>query len=152
MAEKRTLMSEEEISEALSPFWIAGTECPSCRHARPGFYALSPSERDREVAKAQDVISFQDGWDSRNALATRQSKAHEDICFSAGRKKEAEDLQRVIDFAYKVARTMNELKSSHVFFILQQAFGGDMEWADVQEALTVVLEKSEAKLKELEGK
>jgi len=41
----------------------------------------------------------------------------------------------VAQFAYKVAETMDTLRSSHVFFILQQAFGEETEWSDAEEIL-----------------
>jgi hypothetical protein len=76
------------------------------------------------------------------------------ISFKAGRESMLRESQRLIDFAYKVAKVMDDLKSSNVFFILQQALGDDMAWDEVQEILTVVIEdieQGQAFLKGLEG-
>lgn len=42
------------------------------------------------------------------------------------------DMTETINFAGKIARAMDDLRSSHVFFIIQQAYGNDMEWEDAQ--------------------
>ena len=42
------------------------------------------------------------------------------------------------EFARKVAKVMDELKSSHVYFILQMAFGEDLAWHEAQEILNKV--------------
>ena len=47
---------------------------------------------------------------------------------------------RKAEFAEKVGKTMLEIKSSFVFFVLQQAFG-DMEWITAEEILRGVIEK-----------
>ena len=47
--------------------------------------------------------------------------------------------RQVAEFAYKVAIAMNELRSSHVFFVLQQAFGDETEWGDAQEILNNII-------------
>ena len=80
------------------------------------------------------------------AVSSKQAKLTWPIAEKAGIQK----LVKVIDFAYGVARVMDDLRSSHVFFILQQAFGEDMEWDDVQEILTVIIEQSQAFQKEVE--
>ena len=52
-------------------------------------------------------------------------------------------------FAYKVASAMNEIRSSHVFFILQQAFdddyGGDLQWDDAQSILDEIISETAPK-------
>lgn len=93
-----------------------------------------------EVAKE----SWQTPLTYPELVAVRQAE----ISFLAGRDEEAKELRKVVDFAYGVAKTMDDLKSSHVFFILQQAFGENMEWDDVQEILTRIIEISGAKLQE----
>lgn len=47
------------------------------------------------------------------------------------------------EFARFISREMDELRSSHVFFIIQQAFDDDMEWGDVQTMLDKVIEQTE---------
>jgi len=91
---------------------------------------------------AEPLINTRDRHDIHIA------QAQAEISFKAGKEKEAKGLHKVVDFAYGVAKAMDDSKSSHVFFILQQAFGRDMEWDDVQEILTVIIEQSQAKLKE----
>ena len=51
--------------------------------------------------------------------------------------------EAIREFGVRVARAMNELKSSHCFFILQQAYpenADDWSWDDFQELLNKVLE------------
>ena len=45
----------------------------------------------------------------------------------------------VYDFALKIARTMKDIRSSHVFFLAQQAFGDEMEWKDVETMLDNII-------------
>ncbi len=45
----------------------------------------------------------------------------------------------VYDFALKIARTMKDIRSSHVFFLAQQAFGEEMEWKDVEDLLNSII-------------
>jgi len=46
------------------------------------------------------------------------------------------------EFAKFVSRAMDNLRSSHVFFIIEQAFDDDMEWGDVQIMLDKVMEQT----------
>jgi hypothetical protein len=46
-------ITDEEISNHLQQFWFESTQCPQCHNVTQGFYALSKTERDREVAEAQ---------------------------------------------------------------------------------------------------
>ena len=51
-------------------------------------------------------------------------------------------------FAGRIARAMNELKSSHVYFIIQQAYKDeDMEWGEVQALLDRVIEQTKEVIK-----
>lgn len=34
-------------------------------------------------------------------------------------------------FAYKLAKALKDISSSHVYFILQQSFGEDLAWSEV---------------------
>ena len=43
------------------------------------------------------------------------------------------------DFAVKVATVMRELSSSHVYFILQQAYGDDLDWTEASLLLDNVI-------------
>lgn len=52
-----------------------------------------------------------------------------------------EELLLVLDFAERVARVMDNLRSSHVFFILQQAYE-DMEWTEAQSVLDDVIKST----------
>lgn len=45
----------------------------------------------------------------------------------------------VYEFANKLAQTMLDLKSSHVFFLMQQAFGDETEWSDVEDILNNII-------------
>lgn len=53
--------------------------------------------------------------------------------------KEIERMAPVLDFAFRVATVMDELKSSHVWFILGQAFEDAEEWSSAQEILDNIL-------------
>ena len=57
------------------------------------------------------------------------------------------DVGTSLEFANKVAKVMDELRSSHVFFILQQAYG-DMDWEEAQGILNTVKEQTKQSLKE----
>lgn len=49
-----------------------------------------------------------------------------------------------IDFAKKIAKAMDKLKSSHAYFIVQIAYGKvgeNMSWEDVQELFDMILKK-----------
>ncbi len=45
----------------------------------------------------------------------------------------------VYDFALKIAQAMKDVRSSHVFFLAQQAFGDEMEWQDVEDLLNSII-------------
>ena len=47
----------------------------------------------------------------------------------------------VVDFAGRVARTMKDLSSSHVYFVMQQAFG-EIDWRDCEKILTEVIKRT----------
>ena len=49
-----------------------------------------------------------------------------------------DELNMILDFAEKIAETMKEISSSHVFFILQQAFG-EMSWDEANGILCEVI-------------
>lgn len=42
------------------------------------------------------------------------------------------------NFAKKIAKVMDDLKSSHVYFIIQEAYG-DISWEEAQELLNHIL-------------
>lgn len=46
-------------------------------------------------------------------------------------------------FANRVAKVMADLKSSHVYFVLQQAFGEDLGWHEAEEILNKVKEATD---------
>lgn len=43
-------------------------------------------------------------------------------------------------FGIKIANVMDDLKSSHIYFVIQQAYG-DIAWDEAQEILDNVLNK-----------
>lgn len=44
------------------------------------------------------------------------------------------------EFGFRIAKAMNQIRSSHVFFVVQQAFPDkDLEWEDVQKMLDSIL-------------
>lgn len=45
-----------------------------------------------------------------------------------------------VEFGQRIAKAMNDLRSSHVFFIIQQAYS-DMEWEGAQSILNKVIEE-----------
>lgn len=51
----------------------------------------------------------------------------------------------VAEFAGKVARVMKDLSSSHVFFILQQAFGEELDWVGAEDLLCNIISKTTKK-------
>ena len=51
--ETSPMLTDEEMNEALKPYWIRSSVCDACHHLRPGFYALSETERDKVIAHAQ---------------------------------------------------------------------------------------------------
>jgi hypothetical protein len=62
----------------------------------------------------------------------------------AGRREAVEELKPSLDFAFKVARVMDSLKSSHIFFVLQQAWmDTEMDWEEAQSILDAVLLQAE---------
>lgn len=42
------------------------------------------------------------------------------------------------NFGKKIAKVMDDLKSSHIFFIIQQAYG-EIDWTEAQQILDEVL-------------
>ncbi len=63
--------------------------------------------------------------------------------------EEAEIDARIDSFTLNVARAMSDLKSSHIYFILQQAYpdvADDWEWSDFQKLLDKVIKKWEVNL------
>lgn len=46
------------------------------------------------------------------------------------------------EFGYKIAKTMDKLKSSHVYFIIQMAYG-EIFWEEAQDILTDVIKQYE---------
>ena len=59
------------------------------------------------------------------------------------RERITKDIATTLDFAVKVASAMNELRSSQVFFILQQAWG-DIDWEEAQDILNTVIAQIQA--------
>ncbi len=55
--------------------------------------------------------------------------------------------EKSTDFARRIANTMNSLRSSHAFFIIQQAYS-DMEWEEAQSILDEVIKESENEAQE----
>jgi len=53
------------------------------------------------------------------------------------------EYETLFQFAENVAMAMDKLKSSHVFFIIQQAFG-DEDWRGSQDILDTVIAQSKA--------
>jgi hypothetical protein len=60
-------------------------------------------------------------------------------CEREGKEKKMAQIDPVYDFAYKIAKVLKEISSSHVFFIMQQAFGEEMEWDSVVELLNTII-------------
>lgn len=46
------------------------------------------------------------------------------------------------EFAAKVAKTMKKIGSSHVYFILQEALGWDLDWTEVEYLLDKVVKEA----------
>lgn len=55
-------------------------------------------------------------------------------------KKRQKKLDDAKQFGKKIAKVMDDLKSSHVYFIIQQAYGG-IAWEEAQEILDNVLRR-----------
>jgi len=55
-----------------------------------------------------------------------------------------------LEFAKRVAKTMLDLSSSHVFFVLQQAYQ-EMDWAEAKGILERVVREVEANVLECRG-
>jgi len=51
------------------------------------------------------------------------------------------------EFAYRVAKVMYRLKSSHVYFILQMAFGETLDWNDAEYILKGIIRNKKSELK-----
>lgn len=43
------------------------------------------------------------------------------------------------EFALRVAVAMDDLKSSHVYFVLQKAYGEGLDWSDAQKTMDGVI-------------
>lgn len=55
----------------------------------------------------------------------------------------------IYEFAVRVAKAMNEIKSSNVYFIMQQAYG-EIDWSEVEGIFSIIAEyeiKSNQKMK-----
>jgi len=46
------------------------------------------------------------------------------------------------EFAIKIAKVIKELKSSHCYFILQMAYGEELDWSDAEELLDKIIDKN----------
>lgn len=53
LEEKLTVVNDHQVVEGLLPYWKPTEQCPNCQKVTEGFYMLSHSERDNEVAKIQ---------------------------------------------------------------------------------------------------
>jgi len=53
-------------------------------------------------------------------------------------RKQKKKLDSATQFGKKIAKVMDNLKSSHVYFIIQMAYG-DISWDEAQEILDKVL-------------
>lgn len=59
----------------------------------------------------------------------------------AKKTREVEDLKNLLpaaEFGTKIAKAMKDISSSHVYFIVQQAYG-DLDWKEVVEIFDNVL-------------
>lgn len=45
----------------------------------------------------------------------------------------------VLEFASKIAKVMKDISSSHVYFILQQAYGEELDWGEAEQILDRVI-------------
>ena len=45
----------------------------------------------------------------------------------------------VYDFALRLAVAIDDVKSSHVFFVMQKAFGEALDWRDVEKKLGEII-------------
>ena len=46
------------------------------------------------------------------------------------------------EFAIKIAKAMLKISSSHTYFILQQAFGENLDWSDAELLLKSIIGKA----------
>jgi hypothetical protein len=51
----------------------------------------------------------------------------------------------VTEFAGKIAKAMKELSSSHVYFIIQQAYG-PIDWSEAEEILQKIIDATSTKV------
>lgn len=63
--------------------------------------------------------------------------AHQELLLKCEQVLKDMALKDKVEFAEKVGKVMDDLRSSHVFFILQQAYG-DMDWEEAQAILDKV--------------
>lgn len=68
-------------------------------------------------------------------------KLSDAITIVESREKEIETIS---DFANKIAKAMKEISSSHVYFIIQQAFG-EIDWGEAEKILENVIVLTELK-------
>lgn len=65
-------------------------------------------------------------------------------------REAVEEIKETIEFAKRIAVVMDDLKSSHVFFVIQQAYK-DMERTTAQEILDKVIKQSSEILDKIGG-
>ena len=69
------------------------------------------------------------------------------LCGGCGRRRPgttyrlAKKVDMALTFAGKIAKVMKDLSSSHVYFIVQQAYG-EIDWNEVEEILKKVQESA----------
>lgn len=51
----------------------------------------------------------------------------------------------MVYFSYKLAKVIKEISSSHVYFVMQQAFGEDLEWAEVESMCKNIIKIGDSK-------
>lgn len=49
--------------------------------------------------------------------------------------------KRTNEFAFRVAVAMDDLKSSHVYFVLQKAFGERLDWSEAEKLMQTIIDE-----------
>lgn len=98
-------------------------------------------ENDIRISLKESLRLLDNGYLTTVAVRIKELGSLLDIQGIGTPIKMDKETEESLEFAGRVAKTMDKLRSSHVFFILQSAYpeNDDWEWANFQDLLSRII-------------
>ena len=87
-----------------------------------------------DIKQAHEVVQLRDGEiDNLKDKLHRRNKTIDNL------RREIGELKKQVEFGRKIAKVMMDLKSSHCYFIIQQAYGKELTWEEAEVLMEQVI-------------